>query len=280
MRRAHRELAAARRSVPGHVKLERRGLEASRAILEATPVEPSLDDYVFNLHRLMGAEWALATEAGEEDSNHSRAAGIRTMLDEVEEFAATLGEPPEPPGASPEPDWTNLLTLFQSQLPLVRSLHANGSFGPLSAFMNTGGVICGEAIATASPDESLSATGAINRIIRRHLASLRQGSIQAGAVFFQAALSNDDGMAPDCSVRDPNAVIARLQNSAGAALQAVMRYRADTAHDRTMAWAYRRAALHGTASDARDRRRESRVDLGRTSRRLSVEQRATECRER
>jgi hypothetical protein len=221
----------------GDVALVRRGLQVSRAILEATPVEPSLDDYVFNLHRLMGAEWALAMEAGEEDRNHGRAAGMRTLLDEVEEFAATLGVPPEPGDDSRKPDRTNLLTLFQSQLPLVRSLHATGSFGPLSAFMNTGGGICGEAITPGSPEMSLSATGAINRVVRRHLAALRQGSIQAGAVYFQAAVS-DDGISPARSIEDPNAVIARLQNSEGAALQAIMRYRADTAPDGTTAWAY------------------------------------------
>lgn len=56
-------------------------------------------------------------------------------------------------------------------------------------------------------------------------------------MYFQAAVS-DDGIAPARLIDEPNAVVARLQNSEGAALQAVMRYRAETAPDGTTAWAY------------------------------------------
>lgn len=219
------------------ITLVRRGLQSSRAIIESTPLEPSFDDYVFNLHRLLSAEWALATEAGEEDPNHRRAAGMRTLLNEVEEFAATLGAAPQPPPPSRQPIPANLVTLFESQLPLVRALHANASFAPLSAFMDTDGAIYGEAITAGSPEASLSATGAINHFIRRHLASLREGSIHAGAVYFHASVS-DDGVSATRSNQEPNAVVARLKNSEGAAMQALMRYRADTAHDGSTAWVY------------------------------------------
>lgn len=218
----------------GDIKLARRGLETSRAIIEAVPVESSLDDYVFNLQRPLAAEWALAMEAGEEDPDHRRAGGIRTILDEVEDFAATLGPTPQPP-LRPFPA-ANLLTLFESQLPFVRALHERGSLAPVGAFMDADGAIHGETL-TDELWASLSPGAAINHFIRRHLAALRDGSIKAGAVYFHAAVS-DDGVSPVSPDQRINAVIARLQNSEGDAMQALMRYHAATTSDGSAVWTY------------------------------------------
>lgn len=201
----------------------RLGLQTCRAILESAPFGPSLTDYAFTLHRLMAAEWAAAVEANDEDANHGRAAGIRMILDEVEAFIAVPAPAPVPPPR--EPDRANLLTLFESQLPLVRARHANASLEPLSAFMDPDGTIHGEAL-----------DDAINPCIRRHLSSLRDGSIQAGGVFFHASVS-DDGISPTRSSREPNAIVGRLANSEGAAMQALVRYRAGTVDGLTI-WSY------------------------------------------
>ena len=68
------------------------GLDAARAIIEATPLEESMEDYVFNVHRRLSAAWT-------KDEN----AGLRQMLDEVELLAASFDASTEVPPPAPRP---------------------------------------------------------------------------------------------------------------------------------------------------------------------------------
>ena len=134
----------------------------------------------------------------------------------------------------PHPD---LVSLFESQWPLMRTLHQYGSLAPCAAYVDREGGIHGEAFTVEDGAEVPGADWVVLDFGTRYREQLAAQQILAAGVFFHGE-RHGDAVGFASSEEAANAIVAILEHHDGSSVLIVVPY-ARSAE----AWVYERAAI-------------------------------------
>lgn len=119
---------------------------------------------------------------------------------------------------------TDLLALLDSQLPLLKGLHANGSLAPVAAAMDPNGKIKGHAfVAEHGHEEDLSVKNVMDYFSGKFREAFQQDKIVAAAIFFHGR-SAGQSVRPALTADQANVLVAWLDHASGQSLQAIIAY--------------------------------------------------------
>lgn len=215
----------------GDRKLVRRSIGAAQKVVESIDVNAPLREYVERVAQ--GLKDLSDSYAGhdEDDPDHWRVGGVRTVSDELARLASTSGLPLVETWVVHE----DLLELLDAGMRLVRDLHACGSLAPLAVSLDNSGEVTAEAYTEDRAEDGGSVEDAIGFFRSKFERELYDEElVRAGAIFFHGVMI--DGEVQVAHQRhEAGELVVWLFHVSGEADQALMSYTVSLPPDATAA---------------------------------------------